>query len=249
MKTIPTTLTLAILICSCFTMSWADLPEGWAWTYYRPTNTGIQGDNSDALWIDPGGDPYIAAYNPIWGEGGFARFIQEEKRWENVSNVDYPIIGDPEVGGSARIVEFLPDGAGRLWMISGNVLFSYRPDIGPGSLKRFDASSSPMPQGSIHDLARASDGSLWIALDGNGWGGGLVRYEPSSGAWTAWEGTAGADGWPGWTFIDRVNVQELPGGDYRVWVEDGFYGRVVFDSRPSSSAPLRTTISPATSPA
>ena len=202
------------------------LPEGWSWTYYRPTNTGIQGDNSDALWIDANGDPYIAAYNPFWEEGGFARFIQAENRWENVSNVDYPIIGDPTVTGSARFRELLPDGGGVLWMNTWHALFSYRPAVGPSSFKRFDATSSPMPSGSLRDIARAPDGSLWICCNG----GGLTRYQPGAGAWTVWDGNASVDGWPGWTGLDRVNVQPQPEGGYLVWIEDEFYGRVVFDS-------------------
>ena len=33
----------------------------YSWRYYRPGNTGIQGDQVTALWIDEIGDPYIAA--------------------------------------------------------------------------------------------------------------------------------------------------------------------------------------------
>ncbi len=201
------------------------LPEGWTWTYYRPTNTGIQGDNSEALWIHPDGDPYIAAYNPIWEEGGFARFVRSENRWEGVSNVDHPIIGDPEVLGSARFREFIADGD-RLWANTWVALFSYRPDVGPASLKRFDSTNTPLPYGSLRDMAMAPDGSLWICSDG----GGLARYEPAIGGWTVWGANTGPDGWPGWTGLDRVNVQPTTGGEYLVWIEDGFWGRVVFDS-------------------
>jgi hypothetical protein len=225
----PTLLLLTTILIVSFSSPSVDaqtLPDDWDWTYYRPTNTGIQGDNSDALWIDADGDPYIAAYNPFWEEGGFARFIQSEKRWENVSNVDYPLIGDPEDLGAARIREILPDGEGRLWLITWGALLSYRPDIGPTSLKRFDSINSPMPNGFMRDIDRAPDGSLWICCDG----GGLVRYEPTAGTWTVWGAGADPDGWPGWAGVDRVNVQELPGGNYLVWVEDEFWGRVVYDS-------------------
>lgn len=64
-------------------------PE-YSWRYYRPGNTGIQGDYNYALWIDPQGNPYIGGYNPFFGEGGFAKFIPNENRWVNHSNVDYP---------------------------------------------------------------------------------------------------------------------------------------------------------------
>lgn len=33
-------------------------PE-FSWRYYRPGNTGIQGDYNEALWVDPTGAVYI----------------------------------------------------------------------------------------------------------------------------------------------------------------------------------------------
>lgn len=39
----------------------AQAPFQYSWRYYRPGNTGIQGDYATALWIDSNGDPYIAA--------------------------------------------------------------------------------------------------------------------------------------------------------------------------------------------
>ncbi len=211
-----------------------DLPEGWSWTYYRPTNTGIQGDYSDALWIDGKGDPYIAAYNPIWNEGGVARFDQTNERWENLSNVDYPVIGDPDLTNSYRVLEFIPEPDGRLWMFTGGGLLSYRPDQGPSSLVRYDSYNSPLPFATMRDVDRAPDGSLWICCEG----AGLVRFEPKTETWTIWNGAAGDDGWPGWQLINRVNVQPQPEGGYLVWVQDYFYGRVVFDSATQNFSPV-----------
>jgi len=51
-----------------------------SWRYYRPGNTGIQGDQATALFVDANGDPYIAAATGNWGEGAFARFSQSENR-------------------------------------------------------------------------------------------------------------------------------------------------------------------------
>ena len=45
-----------------------------SWRYYTPTNTGIQGDEAEAVWIDTDGNPWIAAYNPVFEEGGFSKF-------------------------------------------------------------------------------------------------------------------------------------------------------------------------------
>lgn len=226
----------SLLICLLLPLPAAsqDLPEGWTWTYYRPTNTGIQGDYSDALWIDPQGDPYIAAYNPIWNEGGVARFDQASDSWENLSNVDHPLMGSAELTNSYRVHEFIPEAGGRLWMLTWGALLSYRPDEGPASLVRYDPAGSPLPVADLRDMARAPDGSLWICADG----AGLVRFEPQTEQWTVWGGTPGQDGWPGWQILYRVNVQPLPEGGYLVWVEDDFYGRVVYDSSTQQFSPV-----------
>jgi streptogramin lyase len=206
------------------------LPDGWNWTYYRSTNTGIQGDWSEALWIDPEGKPYIAAYNPFWEEGGFARFIESENRWENFSNVDYPVIGDPQITGSARIKEISPALDGTLWMLTWNSVIHFDPAIGPSSLVRFDEFNSPMPGGSARDLSIAPDGSVWIAWSTSSHGGGLVRYEPGINEWTVWNLHSSANNWPGWASITKAIIRPLPGGNYEVWVQDHFYGLALFDS-------------------
>ena len=61
----------------------------YSWRYYRPGNTGIQGDHVEAIWIDHDGDPYIAAYTPGWEEGGFAKYIQSKQ--ENISDSAFQI--------------------------------------------------------------------------------------------------------------------------------------------------------------
>ena len=38
----------------------------YSWRYYRPGNTGIQGDYNEAIWIDAANNPYIAGYNPFF---------------------------------------------------------------------------------------------------------------------------------------------------------------------------------------
>ena len=52
-----------------------------SWKYYRPGNTGIQGDYNESIWIGSDNDPWIGGYNPIAEEGGVAKFIQSENRW------------------------------------------------------------------------------------------------------------------------------------------------------------------------
>ena len=45
-------------------------------------------------------------------EGGVARFVQAENRWINVSNVDYPVIGHPELTGTTRVSDVAADAQG-----------------------------------------------------------------------------------------------------------------------------------------
>ena len=91
----------------------------YGWRYYRPGNTGIQGDYCDAIWIGPDNDPWIGGYDASFEEGGLAKFVQAEDRWINVSNVDYPEIGHPESTGTTRVRDITPDAQGNLWMGTG----------------------------------------------------------------------------------------------------------------------------------
>jgi sugar lactone lactonase YvrE len=233
---LPATLVAATLLAIAIVPSVTAqaMPDNWNWTYYRPTNTGIQGDNAYAVWLDAAGDPYIAAYNPIWEEGGFARFIQSENRWENFSNVDYPVMGSPDMSGSVRIHEVIEYGDGTLWMLVWSGLISYHPGIGASSLKRVDATNSPLPPGTTRDMDLAPDGTLWIASDG----GGLARFNPASESWTVWNANPGPDGWPGWIGLEKLNVQPVGGGDYLVWLEEFFWGRLVYSSATGTFSPV-----------
>ncbi|HPG34603.1 MAG: hypothetical protein M9948_06395 [Lentimicrobium sp.] len=80
----------------------------YSWRYYRPGNTGIQGDNATALWVNANGDPYIAANTGNWGEGGFALFNQSGNQWINYSNVDYPVLGSFE-NAEVQILDIVED--------------------------------------------------------------------------------------------------------------------------------------------
>jgi streptogramin lyase len=211
----------------------AGTPEEGTWRYYRPSNTGIQGDYSEAVWIAPDGDPIIAAYNPFFEEGGFARFIQAENRWENYSNVDYPVIGDPDLTGSARIHDIVEHPDGTLWMATWRGALHFDPAVGAASIERYDAASTVHPGGRSMDVDVAPDGSVWFAVLSVSWGtGGLVRYQPAAEAWTWWGFGMTMDGWPSLTAsCDALSVQPRPGGAYTVWIHSDNTGHMIsFDS-------------------
>ena len=157
---------------------------GYTWRYYNTGNTGIQGDYVEAVWIDHDGNPYIAGYNPGFEEGGFAKYIQQDNRWINYSNIDYPVIGSINDVGASRISDIEEDSSGILWMATWRGLLKFDPSVGGSSLQFWGANNSIHPGGRTRDLAIAPDGSIWGAIISVTWGnGGLVNYNPNTNVW------------------------------------------------------------------
>jgi Dockerin type I domain len=204
----------------------------YSWRYYRPGNTGIQGDYCDAIWIGPDNDPWIGGYVPVFEEGGLAKFIQAENRWINVSNVDFPEIGHPESTGTTRARDITQDAQGNLWMGTGRGVLKFNPAIGPSSLKRYDATNSPWPGGWVTNIEIAPDGTIWASGYSTAWGGGgLMRFNPTAGAWT----------YLGSSHPERLAIQPKPGGGYYVWAGDG-PGSTALTDRYDSTTQSWTTI-------
>lgn len=179
-----------------------------SWRYYRPGNTGIQGDYCDAIWIDADNDPWIGGYVPAFEEGGIAKFVQGENRWINVSNVDYPAIGHPDDTGTTRVRDITPDAQGNLWMGTGRGVLKFNPSVGPASLTRYGADNSPWPGGWVTNVEIAPDGTVWVSGYATSWGGGgLMRFNPATSAWT----------FLGTSRPEYLAIQPKPGGGYYVW--------------------------------
>jgi hypothetical protein len=195
--------------------------ETTSWRYYRPSNTGIQGDYNEAIWVGPDGDPYIGGYEPTFEEGGFAKFVQAENRWINYSNVDYPVIGHPDLTGCVRVSDIVADDAGKLWLATGRGALRFDPAVGGSSIINYGPHNSQLPGGWTSDVDIAPGGALWFASISVSWGGGgITRYQPSTGTWTHWA-----------TGDRHLSVQPKPGGGYYVWSADSYYGYVFrFDS-------------------
>ncbi|HSP66677.1 MAG TPA: two-component regulator propeller domain-containing protein, partial [Bryobacteraceae bacterium] len=201
-------------------LSWAgaSAPDtvSYSWRYYRPGNTGIQGDINEAIWIGPDGDPYIGGYDASFEEGGFAKFIQSENRWENYSNVDYPVIGHPNDQGTVRVRDIVPDASGKLWIGTWRGALTFDPAIGASSLTHYGPGNSALIDDFVWDIDRAPDGTMWFVNNG------IVRYNPATDSWTQWN--------TGNVFL---SAQPKPGGGYLIWSSDrppahGF--TFVFDS-------------------
>ncbi len=192
---------------------------GYTWRYYNTGNTGIQGDYVEAVWIDHDGNPYIAGYNPGFEEGGFAKYIQQDNRWINYSNIDYPVIGSINDVGASRISDIEEDSSGILWMATWRGLLKFDPTVGGSSLQFWGANNSVHPGGRTRDLAIAPDGSIWGAIISVTWGnGGLVNYNPNNNVWRYWGYGTTTNNWPPLIpFLINVSIQIKPNGGYLVW--------------------------------
>jgi len=178
-----------------------------AWRYYRPGNTGIQGDYATALWVDENGDPYIAANTGNWGEGGFAKFSQSENKWINYSNVDYPVLGSFD-NGEVQILDIVKDYDNNLWMGNFTGALKFNPVAGISSTEKFDPDNSSL-LGFTYDIDLAPDSSIWFTS------GNLVRYNPKDSSWTSWQGSN-----------TRIAVQPKTDGSYLVWSGEPYFGYI-----------------------
>jgi len=181
--------------------------SSYSWRYYRPGNTGIQGDDATALWVDENGDPYIAANTGNWGEGGFARYDHAENKWVNYSNVDYPALGSFD-NGDVQILDIVKDFDNNLWMGNFNGAMKFNPQIGPSSIENYTSENSEL-LGFTNDIDIAPDSSIWFAS------GGLVRFSPKYNQWDYWDGSS-----------SRIAVQPKTDGSYLVWSADTYFGYV-----------------------
>lgn len=182
--------------------------DTFSWRYYRPTNTGIQGDSCEAVYVGPDGNPWFSGYTEVFEEGGISKFIVGENRWVNVSNVDYPIIGHPDFTAITRISDIDIDASGAMWMSTGRGALYYNPAVGPSSLKRYGADNSGIYGGWNKGVEVAPDGTVWFSSYSTVWGGGgIARYNPTTNVWQTFESYGGGP----------LAIQPKPGGGYYVW--------------------------------
>lgn len=212
MKFLYMTLTVCLLFLTAAPPAAAETT--YSWRYYRPGNTGIQGDYNEAIFIGADGDPWIGGYDPLAEEGGVARYVQSENRWVNVSNIDYPVIGSANDVGYCRVTDMVADGQGNLWLGTWRGVLRMNLASGPASLVRFGPGNSALPGGVTDDIARAPDGTIWISASSSIWGGGgLTRYNPATQQWTHINGHGGL----------KIAAQPKPGGGYYLWASgEGF---------------------------
>lgn len=224
---------LILIIFASIQTLMAQFTYQYSWKFYTTGNTGIMGDYAEAIWIDHDGDPYIAAYTPGWEEGGFSKFIQQENRWLNYSNVENPVIGSIYDVGSSRISDIVEDASGNLWMSTWRGILKFDPNIGASSLQFWGALNSIHPGGTTRDIDIAPDSSIWGAIISVTWGwGGLVQYQPNTQTWRFWGFQETNNNWPSSvSACEYVSIQEKPNGGYVVWIDgNGGHPMITFDS-------------------
>ena len=203
------------------------------WKYYTTGNTGILGDYAEGLFIGQNGDPYIAAYTPGWEEGGFSKFMVQENRWINYSNMEYPAIGSTYDVGASRISDIVESADGKLWMAGWRGILSFDPSIGGSSIQFWGSGNSLHPGGRTMDIDIAPDGSVWAAVQSVTWGGGgLVKYDPLTDQWQYWGYGSTANNWPSLIgYTERVSIRSKANTAYEVWIDgEGWNTMIIFDS-------------------
>jgi streptogramin lyase len=180
----------------------------YSWRYYRPGNTGIQGDYATSLWIDESGNPYIAANTGNWGEGGFARFNLSDSSWTNYSNVDYEVLGSFD-NADIQILDIVEDFNQNLWMGTFRGALKFNHQEGISTTVNYGPENSEL-LGFTYDIDVAPDSTVWFISDH------LVRYNPKNNQWTSWDEGSNI----------RIAIQPKTDGSYLVWSADTYFGYV-----------------------
>ncbi len=205
----PNSMTVSTLLtCVC---SFAATAQDVSWELIRPSNTGIPGDFTQAIFIDDDDSPWIGAYTPFWEEGGVSHF--DGTRWRVLGNVDCPQILSPRFNAIVKTSDSI------MWIASDNGLLRFDPTQEPWCVTNYRPSNSGLPSTSVNNISLAPDGTLWMACDtvGGSTAGGLAQYDPATDTWQSWDTSNGLPWWAGWDWVDYVAVQPDASGGYTVW--------------------------------
>ena len=184
-----------------------------SWTIIKPTNTGMMGDYGYSVAVDAQDRTWVAADDPIWDEGGLARF--DGNVWKSWTNVD----GKAPIHDMGHI-QF--DAAGVPWMASSKGLLKLQ---GNKVKVVWSMANAPWPSNQVTDFDWGPDGDLWVALaEINTVKGGLAHYDGST--WTVYTTANGLPWTSPWDWVSAVEVD----GQGRVWIGSGVsLGGAMFD--------------------
>lgn len=140
------------------------------WKLYRPSNTGIPGEEVRKLAWALDGKLWVAARWPFWEEAGIGTYDLETKIWSGWNNWQYPIPSQ-----FINDIEFDLDG--NAWIATGNGLVKFD----GANWEIFNASNSPMDLSAIENISIAPNGDIWINNStGNSSGDAIWRFNGTS---------------------------------------------------------------------
>ena len=239
-----TTLSLLLIASVLFD---AQGQSDYDWKLYRPSNTGIPGEEIMQLEWAPGGKLWASARWPFWGEAGIGVLDTETEIWTGWNNWQDPL-------PSQFINDIKFDTNGIAWIATDNGLVKFDGE----TWEIFNATNTPMQVQEVQNISIAPNGTIWItnssgssydnaiwAFDGVSewedyripddlpWGPGFNEiecvYAASDGSIyataTYWNGVAKFDG-NNWTLhgdnFDRFD-QITEDGDGNIWMVTGIY--------------------------
>ena len=128
--------------------------------------------------------------------------------------------GAARIGNQTGLQALLRDASGRIWVAGTAGLFLLQDR---GSLLHVWPRPGSGDAGSLHAIAAAPDGYLWLAVDGDG----LRRFDPSTGATIALRANPLL---PGSLPEDHINALLVDQGGL-LWTGGQYHGAAVADSR------------------
>jgi ligand-binding sensor domain-containing protein len=205
-------LTLTLIVCAPTAQA---APGDVSWELFRPSNTGVPGDFTQAIFIDDDDSPWIGGYITFWEEGGVGHF--DGTNWRVLGNVDCPQIGTQI--GAPRFNDIVKTSDGIMWIGTGRGLLRFDPSSEIWCVTKFTTANSGIAGNRVNGIDIAPDGTLWLACDtwGGGTQGGLSQYDPATDTWNSWDTSNGLPWWAGWDWVDYVAVQPDSSGGYTAW--------------------------------
>ena len=139
---------------------------------YRPSNTGIPGEEIRFLKFAPDGKPWIGARWPFWQEGGVGIYDFATDTWSDYINHETAIPSE-----YVNDIEFGPDGA--VWIATDGGLVRKVGD----AWTVYTTANSPLLTNSVRNIALDSQGRVWVNnTDVTNQNAALFRFDGTS--WT-----------------------------------------------------------------
>jgi ligand-binding sensor domain-containing protein len=165
-----------------------------AWKIYTNANTGLPGDYIYSLAIDSQNNKWIAGDDPIWDEGGLAKF-------DGLTFTDYTNVDAKSASHNLHDIKFDP--SGNVWAASDVGLLKFD---GSRVTSVWNTANAPIwPTNRVTDFAWDSKGNLWVALDDVVTvRGGLAKWDGST--WTLWTTANGIPWGQPWDEVTSIEI-------------------------------------------